>query len=1262
MKYHVRSSPLPAAWLLLLPAVSIGQTRIETPALDSVLTVAGESRVLAWPVPLGRPASITSITTSPPIEFPPIAELVDLDGSPGVRVSLPPATPPGEYRVELAGRNQDGRPLAATISLTVSPITFPKPINGRNPVILLNGFQLICTDSDSTLAASVGTFGQMASLLQADGAPVAFFNNCSYGDIRIEQVAAQLNLYIAGLTYTDGSAVTQVDIVAHSMGGLIARAYLAGLQADGSLLPPQSPRVGRVVLISTPNYGSFQAPRVGTQAPEMVPGSTFLWGLATWNQGQDDLRGVDTLAIIGNAGSYYSAGNLDDGVVSLTSGSLGFARSDQRTRVVPYCHITPGITTVFGTVGMVCTGAQGIADIDKPSHQTAQIVRSFLSGTSDWTSIGESPSQQPRWSQYGGVYFAVENAAGTQYYNDLTQVLLGSVALNNGGAANAVFYDEFIKGTGTFQFTSSSLGTVSCGSFTTPAGYYIADRCKYGPRISRVTPLMSNLFGSFIQSGGNITIQGTGFGPQCSSCRVVASPGNISLAISAWSDQSITVFLPTSLSGLVQLAVQATGGGSDTISIMTAVSATILLANSQIQFSYAAGGSPPPPQFIAISNAGGGTLTWSAAPNAAWITTSATPSTLTVSVNPTGLAAGVHQGSISITSSGASNSPRSISVTLTVTASTQGPFIRSVVNAFGGSATIAPNTWVIVQGSALAQGSRTWQGSDFAGNQMPVALDGVSVSMNGRPTYLYYISPSQLNVLTPPDLAPGTIQVVVKNNGAASGSFVIQAQQDSPSFFMFDASHVAARHVDGSILAPANLYPGVSTPAKPGEIVILYANGFGPTSVPIVSGSTVQSGNLPALPVIRIGGISATVQFAGLVSPGLYQFNVVVPPAVAAGDNALTATYDGVSTQAGVYLAISSGATGNSGFVLYGVDAGSSGGFSTLYQIDAATGQTHRIGDIPYQPVSDIALTPDGQLYAIYQPATFFGFGGNASLLRVNPLTAATTKVGDLGFGSVTSLDSDTDGTLYAATRDAKFLRIDKATGKATLVGALGSGYAASGDLAFDSNGALYASIIGDGSDRLALVDKRTGASSIVGDIGFPQVYGLAFLPDGTMIGTANGEGPVASLIQIDKTTGRGRAIANINGASGIYGLAGGLRSWSAGLTLLDQVISRSVDSSACAVPPSNTSFSSRDSDAYLWFDVANARMGDLVSAVWKAPNGNGQSTTTWNAVSEDGYQCFWAWLNIANNSPAQLPGPWKVEVTWNGSQLFSLPFTITVQ
>jgi len=51
-----------------------------------------------------------------------------------------------------------------------------------------------------------------------------------------------------------------------------------------------------------------------------------------------------------------------------------------------------------------------------------------------------------------------------------------------------------------------------------------------------------------------------------------------------------------------------------------------------------------------------------------------------------------------------------------------------------------------------------------------------------------------------------------------------------------------------------------------------------------------------------IGNIQAEVQYAGLISPGLYQFNVVVPANAAPGDNAISASYNGVTTQPGVLI------------------------------------------------------------------------------------------------------------------------------------------------------------------------------------------------------------------------------------------------------------------------------------------------------------------------------------------------------------------------
>lgn len=233
--------------------------------------------------------------------------------------------------------------------------------------------------------------------------------------------------------------------------------------------------------------------------------------------------------------------------------------------------------------------------------------------------------------------------------------------------------------------------------------------------------------------------------------------------------------------------------------------------------------------------------------------------------------------------------------------------IDGVSNNASGAPGIQSGSWVSIYGSNLSATTRLWQTSDFSGNTLPTGLDGVTVKINGKSAAIYYISPTQLNAQAPTDTATGPVQVEVTNAyGSATGTATLQ--QYAPGFYTFQNKYVAAVHTDGVYVAPVGYFGGAvaSRPAQPGEVLLLFGTGFGPTN-PAVSAGQIVNGAAPLTDLsqlrLRIAGAPATVQFGGIVAAGEYQFNVVVP-AVADGDQAIVADIGGVSSQSGLLFPI----------------------------------------------------------------------------------------------------------------------------------------------------------------------------------------------------------------------------------------------------------------------------------------------------------------------------------------------------------------------
>jgi uncharacterized protein (TIGR03437 family) len=307
-----------------------------------------------------------------------------------------------------------------------------------------------------------------------------------------------------------------------------------------------------------------------------------------------------------------------------------------------------------------------------------------------------------------------------------------------------------------------------------------------------------------------------------------------------------------------------------------------------------------------------------APPNGKWLTVAplaaATPATLTVAVTAKDLSAGVYSGILTIAVGGIPNGSLNIPVTFAIQAQTQTPkptiAAGGVVNAAGLGNAIAPGTWVSLFGTSLSAITRAWRDADFQNGRLPTSLDGVSVTINGKSAAVAFISPLQINVLAADDTATGLVPVQVKNSLGSSDSVLALEQTAAPALFQLraaTANYAAGAHADGSYLAgPALVQQGIpGTAAKVGETIVLFGTGFGATQPPASATSLVPV-PLPLRPEdvrVRIGGLDAAIAYAGLISPGVYQFNVVVPQ-LAAGDQLVVAELRGLLTQPDLLLTV----------------------------------------------------------------------------------------------------------------------------------------------------------------------------------------------------------------------------------------------------------------------------------------------------------------------------------------------------------------------
>lgn len=223
-----------------------------------------------------------------------------------------------------------------------------------------------------------------------------------------------------------------------------------------------------------------------------------------------------------------------------------------------------------------------------------------------------------------------------------------------------------------------------------------------------------------------------------------------------------------------------------------------------------------------------------------------------------------------------------------------------VVSAAANVPGLTPGAWLAIYGQNLAPATQSWATSEFISGKLPTSLAGVTVTIDSKPAALSFVKSTQIVVQVPDDTAVGPVPIVVANGGVSSEPVVVNMAAFAPSFFTTDGTHIAATHADNTPITQ-------SAPAKPGEIIVLYGTGFGPTNPPTPSGRIVATAHPLAAPDalrVSISGAPSQIAFAGITAPGLYQFNLTVPLTVSDGDAKVIATIQSVQTQANAFIPI----------------------------------------------------------------------------------------------------------------------------------------------------------------------------------------------------------------------------------------------------------------------------------------------------------------------------------------------------------------------
>ncbi len=193
---------------------------------------------------------------------------------------------------------------------------------------------------------------------------------------------------------------------------------------------------------------------------------------------------------------------------------------------------------------------------------------------------------------------------------------------------------------------------------------------------------------------------------------------------------------------------------------------------------------------------------------------------------------------------------------------------------------IAPGQFVTLFGTGIGPSNLVLAPSV----PFPLTLGGVSVSIQGRPAPLYYVSSGQISALVPFATSGTSADVIVRLGNQESNRVTVPVSRSSPGIFTRNESGTGAgaiRKADFTVVSATNA-------PRRGDTILIFMTGLGALSPALNDGSAAPTTPLSQVADsvnVYIGGQKATVSFAGAAPgfAGLYQLNVVIPTSAPIG-------------------------------------------------------------------------------------------------------------------------------------------------------------------------------------------------------------------------------------------------------------------------------------------------------------------------------------------------------------------------------------------